>query len=58
MVSTCPLMFNSSSHFTKTLEIILSAPITFGIAVTFMFQWITFKVFECSAINRDWGIWK
>ena len=37
MVSTCPLISNSSSPFTNPLVIVLSALITIGIIITFMF---------------------
>ena len=38
MASTCPLIFNSFSPFTNPLGTVLSAPITIGIIVTFMFH--------------------
>ena len=38
MVSARPLISNSSSSFTKPLEIVLSSPITIGIIVTFVFH--------------------
>ena len=38
MVSTCPLIFKSCSHFTNILRIVPRAPITINITVTFMFH--------------------
>ena len=43
MVSTCPLISKSSSHFTKYLGIVPSIP-TIGITVTFMFHSCFFLV--------------
>ena len=36
MVSTCPLISKSTSHFTNSLGIVPSGPITIGITVTFI----------------------
>ena len=49
-ISTCPLISKSSSPFTNPLEIILSAPITIGITVIFMF----YNVFNSLANSRYW----
>ena len=38
-VSTCPLIYKSSCPFSYTLGIVLSAPITIGITVIFMFHY-------------------
>ena len=38
MVSTCPLISKSFNHFTNPLGIVPSAPIIYGITVTFMFH--------------------
>ena len=38
MVSTCPLISMSSSHFINPLLTVLRAPITIGINITFMFH--------------------
>ena len=38
MVSNGPLISKSSCHFTMSLKIVASAPITIGITVTFMFH--------------------
>ena len=36
MVSTCPLISKSFSPFTNPLRIVLRAPITFGVTITFL----------------------
>ena len=45
MISTCPLIYKSSSSFTNPLRIDPSIPITIGITVTFIFHSI-FLVFS------------
>ena len=48
IVSTCPLIFNSSCTFTHPLTIVLSTPITTGVTVTFIFH----SLF--SSLARSW----
>ena len=51
MVSTSPLIYNSSSHLAKHLQIVKSAPITIGITVSFKFLIIiiySLRVFHIS----------
>ena len=48
MGSTCPLISKSSKPFTNPLEIVLRAPTTIGIVVTFMFL----RFF--SSLARSW----
>ena len=38
MVSTRPVIFKSSSHYTNSLMTVPRTPITFGVTVTFMFH--------------------
>ena len=48
MVSTCPLISNSSSHLSQPLGIVPSAPVLKGIPATFMF----FKFFSSLARSK------
>ena len=51
MVSTCPLIFKSSTRSIKTLEIVPSAPITIGITVTFLCYSLFLVLWQGIGIN-------
>ena len=58
MVSTCPLVSNSSSLFTNPLGIVPSAQTTIGITASFMFYSLQFFSFEGFSQQCEVSVWR